>query len=82
MTKKMQLVMVAVADLHVGDLLLLPEALVAEPITVEVTALTTRPRTRQTSVWVRSTHADRTIDRAWHYGTFKLDHPIQRMEFS
>ena len=82
MTEKMQLVMVTVADLHLGDLLLLPEALVTEPITVRVTALRTRPRTRRISVWVRSTHADRTIDRAWHYGTFALDHPIQRMEFS
>ena len=82
MTEKMHLVMVTVADLRDGDLLLLPEAAVTEPITVEVKALMTFKRSGRIRVWVRSTHPQRTIDRPWHYGAFDPSDPIQRMEFT
>ena len=82
MTQKMHLVMVTIADLHIGDLLLLPEALVTEPTTVEVTTLMTRKRAQRTSVWVRSMHPGRTLNRPWLYGSFDPSTPIQRMEFT
>lgn len=81
MTQRMHLVMVTVADLRVGDLLLLPEAAVTEPITVEVTTLMTFKRAGRISVWVRSMHPRRTLDRPWHFGKFDPSDPIQRMEF-
>lgn len=81
MKQKMHLVMTTVGKLGVGDHLLLPEALVTEPITVEVTTLMTFKRAGRISVWVRSTHPERTIDGPWNFGTFDPSAPIQRIEF-
>jgi hypothetical protein len=76
----LKLVMTTVADLHEGDLLLLPETPLDNLHTVEVTTLHAR-RSGRVSVWIRSTPLQDPQARPSHYGTFAPSAPIQRVEF-
>lgn len=77
----MELVMTTVADLHIGDLLLLPPTGGREPKTVEVRRLQHLPRSGNTRVWVVSPYHQRSLFSQWNLGAFEPDAPIQRIEF-
>lgn len=74
----MQLVMTTVADLRIGDLLLLPETPLDKLLSVEVVTLRQSARSGRITVWVRSNHQQQ---RTWNYGTFDPSAPIERVEF-
>ena len=78
MTKKLKLAMTTVADLRMGDLLLLPESPLDNLLSVEVMTLRRATRSGRITVWVHSNDQQR---RTWRYGTFDPSAPIQRLEF-
>ncbi len=80
MTGRLQLAMTTVGELHVGDLLLLPETPLDNLHTVEVSHLHVKHRSGRITVWARTMPPEQQA-RSWNYGTFAPTEPIQRVEF-